>query len=89
MKVLGTDLGLGKIILIIVAAIVVIIAARNYSKLKQFILEVKAELGKVSWSSRHELMGATVVVIGITFITGMFIGMVDLALSKILSLVFR
>ena len=54
-----------------------------------FLKEVKTELGKVSWSSRQELMGATVVVIVITLIMAIFIGVVDLVLSKILSVIFR
>ena len=54
-----------------------------------FVKEVRSELGKVSWSTREELMGATFVVIGITFLLGAFIGLIDLTLSKILSAVFR
>ncbi|OGX39607.1 MAG: preprotein translocase subunit SecE [Omnitrophica WOR_2 bacterium RIFCSPLOWO2_01_FULL_41_12] len=52
-------------------------------------MEVKAELTKVSWSSRDELIGSTFVIIGITFIIALFVGMIDLILSKILSLLFR
>lgn len=43
---------------------------------------------KVSWSSRQELMGATAVVITITAIVAVFIGIVDLFLSKALSVIF-
>jgi preprotein translocase subunit SecE len=60
-----------------------------FSKGINFIKDVKSELGKVSWSTREELIGATFVVIAITFLTGLFIGLIDLLLSKILSLVFR
>jgi preprotein translocase subunit SecE len=54
-----------------------------------FIREVRQELGKVAWSSRNELMGATVVVMVITAIMAVFIGMIDLVLSKILTIVFK
>ena len=54
-----------------------------------FLKEVKVELGKVSWSSRQELIGSTVVVIAITFIMAAFIGLIDIFLSKALTLVFR
>ncbi|OGX15778.1 MAG: preprotein translocase subunit SecE [Omnitrophica WOR_2 bacterium RBG_13_41_10] len=54
-----------------------------------FLSEVKAELGKVSWSTRQELIGATIVVITATFILAVFIGMIDLLLSKGLSLLFK
>ena len=55
----------------------------------QFLKEVRAELGKVSWSTRQELIGATSVVIVTTFLMAVFIGVVDLALSKVLSVIFK
>ncbi len=60
-----------------------------FRKTSGFLGEVKTELGKVSWSTRQEIMGATVVVISITAIMAVFIGIVDLFLSKILSMVFK
>lgn len=47
------------------------------------------ELVKVSWSTRQELIGSTAVVIVITAFITLFIGAVDLVLSKILSVLFR
>jgi len=79
----------GKIILAITGGIFLVLTIKNYAKIKNFILEVKTELTKVSWSTRQELMGATVVVIAITSIVAVFIGIIDLFLSKILSLMFR
>ena len=60
-----------------------------FGKVTNFLREVKEELGKVAWSSRQELMGATVVVIVTTVILGVFIGFIDLLLTKILSVIFR
>lgn len=54
-----------------------------------FIKEVRAELGKVAWSTREELMTSTIVVIVVTSILGVFIGVLDIFLSKLLSLLFR
>lgn len=54
-----------------------------------FLKEVKVELSKVSWSSRQELLGATAVVVVITSILAVFIGIIDLALSKALSMIFK
>ena len=54
-----------------------------------FIKEVRAELGKVAWSTREELIGSTVTVIAATAIVAVFIGAIDLILSKFLSLLFR
>lgn len=80
---------LNKIISLIAAIVAGIFIIKNYTKIKKFILEAKVELTKVSWSSRQELMGATVVVITVTSIMALFIGIIDLFLSKILSLVFK
>ena len=54
-----------------------------------FLKEVKAELGKVAWSTRQELLASTVVVIVVTVILGCFIGIIDLILSKLLTLLFK
>ncbi|MFA5118400.1 MAG: preprotein translocase subunit SecE [Candidatus Omnitrophota bacterium] len=56
---------------------------------RNFINEVKVELTKVSWSTRQELIGATSVVIVVTSLMAVFIGSIDLFLSKMLSIVFK
>lgn len=60
-----------------------------FKKAIDFLKEVKIELGNVSWSSRQELVGATFVVIIIMSLVALFIGLIDIFLSKILSVVFR
>ena len=54
-----------------------------------FINEVRSELSKVSWSTRKELLASTVLVITVTLIMTVFIGIVDLVLSRFLSVVFK
>ena len=54
-----------------------------------FLKEVKAELSKVSWSTRKELLASTVLVITVTALMTAFIGVVDLGLSRFLSVVFK
>jgi len=54
-----------------------------------FLKEVKVELGKVAWSSRQELLGSTMVVITTTAILTVFIGLIDIILSKMLATLFR
>ncbi|MCM8796810.1 MAG: preprotein translocase subunit SecE [Candidatus Omnitrophica bacterium] len=54
-----------------------------------FIKEVKMELGKVVWSTREELLASTVLVITVTAIMAIFIGMIDIFLSKMLTLLLR
>ena len=80
---------LSKIILSIAAVALLVLIIKNYAKIQKFILEVRTELTKVHWSTRQELMGATVVVITITSITALYIGIIDLFLTKILSILFK
>lgn len=54
-----------------------------------FLKEVKAELSKVAWSTREELLSATMIVIVITALLAVYIGVADLLLSKGLSLIFQ
>ncbi len=54
-----------------------------------FLKEVRVELAKVSWSTRQELIGSTMVVIVLTSIIAVFIFIIDSALAKILSVVFK
>ena len=54
-----------------------------------FLKEVRAELGKVAWSTRQELIDSTIAVIMVTSIMTIFIGIVDLFLSKLLTVVFK
>jgi preprotein translocase subunit SecE len=54
-----------------------------------FLREVKAELGKVAWSTREELLASTIVVIVVTVILGVFIGLIDAVLSKLLTILFK
>ncbi len=53
-----------------------------------FIKEVRQELSKVAWSTRRELLDATFVVITVTVIAAAGIGVIDLILSKVLSIMF-
>jgi preprotein translocase subunit SecE len=59
------------------------------SNIINFVVEVKAELTKVAWSTRQELLASTVLVLTITGIMAVFIGLVDIALSKSLTLLFK
>jgi preprotein translocase subunit SecE len=54
-----------------------------------FLREVRAELGKVAWSTREELKSSTIVVIVVTTILGIFIGVLDIFLSKLLSILIK
>lgn len=59
------------------------------SKAVNFLTEVRVELTKVSWSTREEVLGSTMVVIVITGIMTVFIFAVDIGLSRALNFLFK
>ncbi|MBU1933600.1 MAG: preprotein translocase subunit SecE [Candidatus Omnitrophica bacterium] len=60
-----------------------------FSRITKFITEVKVEMQKVSWSDRQELIGSTGVVIVSTALLAIFIGIVDIVLSRFVSILLR
>lgn len=60
-----------------------------FSGIVKFVQEVKVELGKVSWSTKPELIGSTTVVIGLTSLIAVFIFSVDFVLARLLSLLLK
>ena len=55
----------------------------------QFLREVKVELKKVTWPSRKQTIGSTVVVIILVMIISLFLGVVDVGLSGIIRVVLQ
>jgi preprotein translocase subunit SecE len=53
----------------------------------QFLREVKTELKKVTWPSRKQAMGSTLVVIILVMIISLFLGAVDFSLSSLVRIV--
>lgn len=63
---------------------------KKYLKLATtFLAEVKAEIKKVSWPSRKETSGGTVVVFIAVLIIASFLGIVDISLSKMVKLLIQ
>jgi len=56
-------------------------------KIRQFLREVKTELKKVSWPQRKETVASTSIVLVIVIIIAIFLGLVDLGLSKIIRVI--
>ena len=54
------------------------------TKAIQFLSEVKNEVNKVTWPSKKEAMGGTAVVLVVVLVMAIFLGVVDLLLSKII-----
>jgi len=57
-------------------------------KLKNYLLETKTEIKKVTWPTKDELKESTRVVVIATIVLTFFIGVVDLFLSRIVKLIF-
>ena len=55
----------------------------------QFLREVKIELKKVTWPSRKQTIGSTVVVIALVLLISLFLGFVDIGLSSLMRTVFQ
>lgn len=56
------------------------------SKGLQFLREVKIELKKVTWPSRKQTVGSTIVVIVLVMIISIFLGVIDIGLSSLIRL---
>ncbi|MEW6053846.1 MAG: preprotein translocase subunit SecE [Nitrospirota bacterium] len=59
------------------------------NKLKEFFREVKVEIRKVVFPTREELIGSTWVVIITVIMISLFLGVVDLSLTKLVGMALR
>jgi preprotein translocase subunit SecE len=57
-------------------------------KITKFLKEVVAELRKVTWPSKDELIGSTIVTIIVSLIVAIFIGIVDRILTLVVHTIF-
>ncbi|MDI6745239.1 MAG: preprotein translocase subunit SecE [Thermodesulfovibrionales bacterium] len=60
-----------------------------FNRIKEFFKEVKIEVKKVVYPSKDELVGSTWVVIIAVVVVSLFLGVVDLGLSKLVSRLLR
>ena len=58
---------------------------RWYKRFKNFVKETKAELKKVTWPSRPEVVNTTLVVILATFFFGFYLFFMDIVFSWLIS----
>ena len=57
------------------------------AKLKQFLNDVKFEMGKVAWPSCEELKSSTYVVLSLSMLLIVFLFFIDLVLARILNVI--
>lgn len=62
---------------------------RWFETVRQFLVEAWQELNKVTFPNRKETLGTTAVVLLLVLIISMFLGLVDLSLSRLVKFVIR
>ncbi|MDQ7788035.1 MAG: preprotein translocase subunit SecE [Thermodesulfovibrionales bacterium] len=60
-----------------------------FNRIKEFFREVKIEVKKVTFPSKDELIGSTWVVIITVLVISLFLGVVDISLSKLVGMALR
>ncbi len=58
------------------------------AKIKNYVLDVRKEMKKVSWPSRQQLKESTIVVLSVTAIFAIFVYLMDFGIDKIVRLIF-
>lgn len=58
------------------------------NKIKQFFEDVKVEMNKVSWPTRHELINSTGIVIVVSVIFAVLVFTTDLVVSQVVQLFY-
>ena len=58
-------------------------------RIKQFLVDVVAELKKTTWPAKREVYGTTVVVVVTVVICAAYLWVVDMVLNRAMNLVFQ
>jgi preprotein translocase subunit SecE len=59
------------------------------NKVANFLREVKIELGRVTWSTKNELIASTIVVIVSVALLGIFIASCDFVLVRFINFILK
>ena len=60
-----------------------------FSKLINFIKEARAELKKVTWPNKKQLISSTIVVLITVALVAVFLGVVDLIFSRLVTIILQ
>ena len=60
-----------------------------FNKINNFIKEATAELRKVIWPTKKDLKNSTIVVISTIIIASIFIGLIDIFFTRVLTLFMK
>ncbi|HEY5611835.1 MAG TPA: preprotein translocase subunit SecE [Thermoanaerobaculia bacterium] len=59
-----------------------------WQKTKEFLAETKAEMKKVTWPQRHEVVGTTGVVLGAVVLFGVYLALCDQVFYRAVDFIF-
>lgn len=54
-----------------------------------FLKEVRAELNKVSWPTRDQVIKLTIVVVAVSFAIGIYVGGLDLIMTQLTDIILK
>jgi preprotein translocase subunit SecE len=60
-----------------------------YTRFRRFLSDVRSELTRVTWPTRNEVVATTIVVIIVSAIIGLYLYLVDIGLSALMTKVFK
>jgi len=60
-----------------------------FGRARRFLVEVRAELGRVTWPTRREVWATTLVVILVSLVFGLYLYGVDIFLSWVVRVIFN
>jgi preprotein translocase subunit SecE len=58
-------------------------------RLREFFAEVVAEFRRVNWPSREDVAASTAVVLVVVFVLAMYLGAVDVGLSRLVGVILK
>lgn len=58
-------------------------------RVRNYMSNVRTEVGRVSWPSRKEVVSLTVLIILLSIVLGIYLGLADLIITQILRLLLR
>ena len=61
----------------------------RFRRMRQFLVEVVAELKKTTWPGKREVYGTTVVVVVAVVICAIYLWVVDMVLNRAMGYVFK
>jgi preprotein translocase subunit SecE len=59
------------------------------NRVKEFFQEVAAEFRRVNWPSRNDVAASTMVVLVVVFVIAMYLGAVDVGLSRLVEVILK